>query len=79
MEDLSITAGATAGKTLLDETLIVVVGEFGRTVGPLNAQKGRDHYLRNSIVFAGGGVRGGRIIGKTDSLGDQVVDYQWSG
>ena len=78
LTDLSILPGVAAGKTLLDETLVVVVAEFGRTVGPLNTQKGRDHYLRNSIVFAGGGVRGGRIIGKTDSLGDQVLEYQWS-
>jgi len=79
LADMSTMPGATPGKTLLDETLVVVVGEFGRTVGPLNEKKGRDHYQRNSIVFAGGGVRGGRVIGKTDSLGDQVLDYQWSG
>lgn len=78
LADLGVMPGAAAGKTLLDETLIVVVGEFGRTVGPLNGNNGRDHYLRNSIVFAGGGVRGGRIIGKTDSLGDRALEYQWS-
>jgi hypothetical protein len=78
LTDLSIAQGVRAGKTLLDETLIVVIGEFGRTVGPLNSRNGRDHFLRNSIVFAGGGVRGGTIIGKTDSLGDKVLDYQWS-
>jgi hypothetical protein len=66
----------TTGK--LDETLIVVEGEFGRTVGPLNKQSGRDHFLRNSIVFAGGGVKGGRIIGKTDANGDKALEYQWS-
>ncbi len=64
---------------LLDETLVVVLGEFGRTVGPLNNQGGRDHYLRNSIVFAGGGTRGGRTIGKTDERGDKVLEYQWAG
>lgn len=63
---------------LLDETLVVVLGEFGRTVGPLNNQGGRDHYLRNSIVFAGGGTRGGRVIGKTDTQGDKVLEYQWA-
>lgn len=67
---------ATMG--ILDETLVVVLGEFGRTVGALNNQGGRDHYLRNSIVIAGGGTRGGRVIGKTDERGDKVVDYQWS-
>ena len=63
---------------ILDDVLIVVLGEFGRTVGALNNQGGRDHYLRNSIVFAGGGTRGGRVIGKTDDKGDKVLDYQWA-
>jgi hypothetical protein len=79
LADLSSTPGLTAGKTMLDDTLIVVVGEFGRTVGALNNQGGRDHYLRNSVVLAGGGTRGGQVIGKTDSVGDKVTDYQWSG
>ena len=63
---------------LLDDTLVVVVSEFGRTVGPLSGQGGRDHYLRNSSVFAGGGTAGGRVIGKTDSDGDAIVEYGWS-
>lgn len=63
---------------ILDETLVVVVGEFGRTVGTLNNQGGRDHYLRNSMVFAGGGTVGGRVIGQTDARGDKVTDYQWA-
>lgn len=67
-----------ATMNILDETLVVVTSEFGRTVGPLNGQGGRDHYLRNSIVFAGGGTRGGRIIGKTDAQGAEVVEYGWS-
>src|SRR5437867_3070322 len=45
LQDLSGTPGVAAGKTLLDETLIVVMGEFGRTVGNVNNQAGRDHYL----------------------------------
>lgn len=77
LADLSTMPGSEGG-SLLDETLVVILGEFGRTVGPLNGQGGRDHYLRNSIVFAGGGVRGGRIIGKTDALGDKAVEYGWS-
>jgi hypothetical protein len=79
LADLSATAGSVEGKTLLDETLIVVYSEFGRTVGPLNRQQGRDHFPRMSVVFAGGGVRGGRIIGKTDNLGDKVTEYGWRG
>jgi len=67
-----------ADMKILDETLVVVVSEFGRTVGPLNGQAGRDHYLRNSIVFAGGGTKGGRALGITDTTGALAVDYGWS-
>ncbi|HEX7832769.1 MAG TPA: DUF1501 domain-containing protein [Thermoanaerobaculia bacterium] len=63
---------------LLDSTLIVLASEFGRTVGALNGQGGRDHYLRNSVVFAGGGTKGGRAIGKTDATGANVVEYGWA-
>ena len=63
---------------LLDETLIVVLAEFGRTTGVLNDQGGRDHFLRMSVAFAGGGTRGGRVIGQTDALGSDVVDFGWS-
>ena len=57
---------------------VVVLGEFGRTVGKLNGNGGRDHFLRMSIAFAGGGVKGGRVIGQTDAAGDKVVDYGWA-
>jgi uncharacterized protein (DUF1501 family) len=69
--------GSEAGKTLLDETMVVVLSEFGRTPGPLTSQNGRDHYLRMSTVFAGGGTRGGKVIGKTDATGANVVEYGW--
>jgi hypothetical protein len=63
----------------LNSTLIVALGEFGRTPGPLNSRDGRDHY-RNvmSALLAGGGVRGGRAIGVTDSTGSEIVDPGWS-
>ena len=67
-----------ATMNILNETLVVITAEFGRTVGPLNNQGGRDHYLRQSLVFAGGGTRGGRIIGQTNATGNAVVDYGWS-
>ena len=67
-----------AAMNILKDTLVVITAEFGRTVGPLNNQGGRDHYLRQSIVFAGGGTRGGRVIGKTNETGNAVVDYGWS-
>ena len=78
LTDLSGTPGAESGKTLLDETMVVVLGEFGRTVGVLNGQGGRDHYLRMSIVFAGGGVRGGQVIGSTDDSGANVKEFGWA-
>ncbi len=78
MTDLAITPGVTPGKTLLDETLVVVIGEFGRTPGALTGQGGRDHFLRFAAVMAGGGVKGGKVIGKTSDTGDKIVEYGWS-
>ncbi|MGH9659478.1 MAG: DUF1501 domain-containing protein [Bryobacteraceae bacterium] len=63
---------------LLDQTLIVAQGEFGRTVGPLNANQGRDHFLQQTVLFAGGGVRGGAVIGATDEIGSRTIDPGWS-
>ncbi len=78
LTDLETTPGVAPGKTLLDETLVVMFGEFGRTVGAPNGQGGRDHFLRNAVAIAGGGVVGGRAIGVTDATASQVVDYGWS-
>jgi len=63
---------------LLKETLVVLVGEFGRTVGPLTAAGGRDHWLQQSVVFAGGGVKGGKVLGATDATGSDTIDFGWS-
>ena len=62
---------------LLDETLVVVTGEFGRT--PLiNDKAGRDHWSSVfSAVFAGGGVRGGQAIGTSDSQAAYPVTRGW--
>jgi hypothetical protein len=75
LADLAAAPGAASGRTLLDETLVVVIGEFGRTVGALNAQGGRDHFQRMSIAFAGGGVSGGRIVGATDPTGAAATEF----
>src|SRR5256714_2670700 len=75
LADLAGMPGSQAGKTLLDETLVVVLGEFGRTVGALNAQQGRDHFLRMSVVFAGGGGKGTHVIGKTDAKGSPAIEF----
>ena len=64
---------------LLDETLIVVMGEFGRTVGALNAGNGRDHHPQQAVMFAGGRVQGRKAIGKTNEVGATVVEPGWSG
>ena len=62
-----------------NDTLIVIVGEFGRTVGKVTAALGRDHFPQQFAVFAGGGVKGGRVIGATDDAGSYSVDPGWSG
>lgn len=54
---------------MLDETLLAWTGEFGRTPR-INGNAGRDHWGRvYSTVLAGGGVRGGRVIGRSDAQG----------
>ena len=77
LADLAATPGVASGKTLLDETLIVCMGEFGRTVGNVNNQAGRDHFLQQFAVFAGGGTRGGRAIGSTNETGAYTADPGW--
>ncbi len=75
--DLSITPGSN-GRSKLDETLIVVKGEFGRTIGNITGGQGRDHYFVHSALVAGGGIRGGRALGKTTPDGAYVEDPGWS-
>lgn len=59
---------------LLAETLVCFVTEFGRTP-KLNKFQGRDHWTKAySIAFAGAGVRGGQVIGKTEKDGGHVQD-----
>ena len=66
------------GRTLLDKTLIVAMGEFGRTPGELTLGKGRDHHRYAGVaLFAGAGVAGGKIIGATDDLGSKVTEPGW--
>ncbi len=59
---------------LLDNTLVVAMGEFGRTP-LLNPRGGRDHWPGVwSILFAGGGVHGGQVVGSSDRLGAEPRD-----
>ena len=62
----------------LDQTLIVAMGEFGRTVGPLNVNNGRDHHVQQTALFAGGRIPGRRAIGATDATGSMITDAGWS-
>lgn len=62
---------------MLDETLVVWVGEFGRTPKVVNA--GREHWSRcYSAVFAGGGVRGGVVHGASDKIGAYPTENPFS-
>ena len=64
--------------SLLDQTLIFCMGEFGRTVGPLNTGGGRDHFTTQAVMFAGAGIRGKRAIGVTDAVGSSTIDPETS-
>jgi uncharacterized protein (DUF1501 family) len=62
---------------LLDSTLVIWMGEFGRTpkINARGAKPGRDHYPRAwSTVLFGGGIKAGQIISKTDKEGASVVE-----
>ena len=75
IEDLSKMPGKESGKTLLDETMVCMIHEFGRNP-EMNSNGGRDHWgpcFAN--LFMGGGVKPGRVIGKTD--GYKVTDVGW--
>jgi hypothetical protein len=61
-------------KGLLDSTLVVWMGEFGRTP-KINSGKGRDHWPNCwSAVLGGGGIKGGQVVGKTSKDGMGVED-----
>ena len=61
-------------KGLLERTLVVVLGEFGRTP-KINDRGGRDHWSNAmSVMFAGGGTRGGQVIGATDRQGYSAIE-----
>jgi uncharacterized protein DUF1501 len=68
LEDLS-------QRGLLDETIVAMYGEFGRTP-KINPNGGRDHWgAAQSALFAGGGIRGGQVYGATDSLAAHPRDH----
>ncbi|MCH8147302.1 MAG: DUF1501 domain-containing protein [Planctomycetes bacterium] len=75
-----VDAGASAlvrdleTRGLLEDTLIIWMGEFGRTP-TINSNAGRDHYAKAwTTMLMGGGVKGGQVVGATDSQGREVKD-----
>jgi len=59
---------------LLDSTLVLALGEFGRTP-QINKDAGRDHWSNAmSVLFAGGGTPGGQVVGATDKKGFSAVE-----
>ena len=78
IESLGAQPGKNGG-SLLDETLIVAVGEFGRTVGLVDENGGRDHFPYVTPAFlAGGGIQAGRVIGASNETGSFVTDRGWN-
>jgi len=67
MEDLTASG-------LLDETLVAMYGEFGRTP-KINKKTGRDHWgALQSAVLAGGGIQGGQVYGRSDKQSAHPID-----
>src|SRR5205823_7064289 len=67
---------------LLDSTLVIWMGEFGRTpkINARGAKPGRDHYPRAwSTVLWGGGLKAGQVVGETDKEGATVTKRPTSG
>jgi uncharacterized protein (DUF1501 family) len=75
--DLKAAKGKDGG-SLLDRTLVLVMGEFGRTPGNLTDIKGRDHWPAvRAGLFAGAGIKGGRILGATDEQGGKITRFDF--
>lgn len=76
MEDLAVTGQ-------LEQTMVIVMGEFGRTPRisklPGESVPGRDHWAHTySGLFAGAGIRGGQVIGQTDDIAAYPTSRPWS-
>jgi len=71
---MSALLGDLEARGMLNETLVVLATEFGRTP-EINQNDGRDHHPAGfTCVLAGGGIRGGQVLGATDERGDKVVE-----
>lgn len=65
IDDLTVRPGMTAGSKMIDDTVVLVVSEMGRTP-KLNDTGGKDHWPVTSAMLIGGGLPGGRVLGGTD-------------
>ena len=73
-QTLSVLLQDLSERGLLESTLVLVMGEFGRTPH-VNATHGRDHYPDCwSMMLAGGGIQGGQVVGASDDRGAQVAE-----
>jgi len=73
-QGLSALLEDLTARGLLSRTLVAAAGEFGRTP-KVNKDGGRDHWgAAQSVLFAGGGVKGGQVIGRTDKQGAYPTD-----
>jgi uncharacterized protein (DUF1501 family) len=71
---LAALVGDLDERGLLAETLVLVMGEFGRTP-KLNTNGGRDHWPRVfSVLAAGAGIAGGQVIGASDRIGESPAE-----
>ncbi|MBI3461675.1 MAG: DUF1501 domain-containing protein [Planctomycetes bacterium] len=71
---MAALVGDLADRGLLENILIVWMGEFGRTPN-INQNTGRDHWARSwSVVMGGCGIKGGQVIGKTNEDGREVAE-----
>jgi uncharacterized protein (DUF1501 family) len=67
-----------AERGLLEDTVVLWMGEFGRTPR-INETAGRDHWARSwSVVLGGGGIPGGRVVGATNEDGTRVTTEPYS-
>jgi uncharacterized protein (DUF1501 family) len=71
---MSALVADLASRGMLDTTMIVWMGEFGRTPR-INQNAGRDHWPRSwSVVVGGGGMKTGQVVGATDKDGVDIAD-----
>jgi hypothetical protein len=75
---MSALVADLADRGLLEDTVVLWMGEFGRTPR-INENAGRDHWARSwSVVLGGGGLPGGKIVGATNEDGTQVTSEPYS-